>query len=151
MNNQDGSVPKDFRHSKGSLQRCTTVPTRTPRTNHHTRAQIRIASWFQPFLNVALKSMNGLTGYRMCNAVASTPHHASSCQIRVMSESPPSTSLTTPICDMWLYRWFSRLAIPWMVLSYSTSYVTWDPTLIVTLPLTWVEITKVDNHLSTLS
>jgi hypothetical protein len=56
----EGFVLEEFRLSKKTLQRCTIVPTQTPRMNLHTYARIRVASWFHPFLNVALISTNGL-------------------------------------------------------------------------------------------
>jgi len=67
----------------------------------YSSSKIRVASWFQPFLDVALKSMNGLTEYR-CNNISTTPHHPSR-QIHMMSESPPSIWLTTPIRNMCVY------------------------------------------------
>ena len=89
---------------------CRGVLTRTPRTNLHIHARIRTVSWFQPFLNLALKSMNGLARHR-CNNILSTPRHLSR-RIRPMSESPLSNQLTAPICDMWYVRVVTRTYYP---------------------------------------
>ena len=56
-----GFVPRDFGLSKRSLQRCTTIPTWKNETNLHTLGPVvRVATRFQPFLNVTLISTNGL-------------------------------------------------------------------------------------------
>jgi hypothetical protein len=49
---------------------CTHMDTKDEPPYH---AWIRVASWVRPFLNVALRSINGLTGYQ-CNDISSKPH-----------------------------------------------------------------------------
>jgi hypothetical protein len=107
--------------------------------------RVRVASHLQPFPNLARMFTKGLISPRVMLPWSTSRNHRASFTNKLVA-----IGYLAYHPHMWYVVYtggYSDSLSQWMVLNCSASYVTWDPTLTVTLPLARVEVHKVDHQI----